>query len=723
MRAILTLISMAALLLANTTAVNAATQFAAGSFTWDNNNTTAWGSVSGGPYASPWTAGNDAVFEGIAGTVTLSTPTAHNLTFNSGTYTLFSSTLTLNGTTPTVTVNAGLSASISSIIAGSAGLVKSGAGTLTLSGANTFGGATTISNGTLTLDYSSQNNSKLADASALKLAGGTLNLAGGTHTEIVSGTTMTYGASRVTRASGSATLQMGGFSFVNSAYGDLSQAVDFGAPGIATSSTANNSSGILGGWATVNGTDWAATAASANNTPINALASYVNDTWASVNNVNVTGNKSVTNASCETLRFNAASPCTITFSNKCTVAALGYNTSGGILVTPNVGNNLCRISGGSLASGYISWLHFQQWNTANILQIDSPLQTYTCYYAKSGPGTLVLNGGTVSSASGYNGFMINAGAVLFNTGGYYFDATGTGSGMVVNSGGTLGGNGIITNTVIFNASSTLQPSLYGGTNMLTLASATAPTFNANCTLKIRVPATNAADQVYLSNATPVFNCANLDLVLDATGLPAGATNLTIIRTANPSGVTGAFRSTNVIGAFLATVHYNANNVTVDLAPPPQPTRLTILSVNNSNNPTANVGFNVVVQAQDNGGTPINVLSNTAVTLVRNTGTGNLGGTFSGTIATGNNTITLGPVTYDTAESGVSLTATNTVGALASGSSAPFTVNASVDHFAVSGIAATQTAGVGITNLHRHGELRRHGGRDGNFAGVRRRRLL
>jgi autotransporter-associated beta strand protein len=59
-------------------------------------------------------------------------------------------TLTLAGTTPTVTVNAlaaGKAATISAIVAGSDGLTKDGSGTLALSGANTYSGATVISNG------------------------------------------------------------------------------------------------------------------------------------------------------------------------------------------------------------------------------------------------------------------------------------------------------------------------------------------------------------------------------------------------------------------------------------------------------------------------------------------------------------------------------------------------------------------------------------------------
>jgi autotransporter-associated beta strand protein len=137
-------------------------------------------------------------------------------------------------------------------ISGSGGIVKTGPGAQSIGGINTFAGATTVNAGTLTLDYSSQDTSKLSDTAVLTLAGGTLNLAGGTHTELVASTTLAAGtASTVARTGGSAVLQMGNITPIGSA------TLNFAQSGIATTDTLNNAEGYLGAWATVNGEDLA----------------------------------------------------------------------------------------------------------------------------------------------------------------------------------------------------------------------------------------------------------------------------------------------------------------------------------------------------------------------------------------------------------------------------------------------------------------------------------
>ncbi|MCX6896448.1 MAG: DUF2760 domain-containing protein, partial [Verrucomicrobia bacterium] len=156
-------------------------------------------------------------------------------------------------------------------------------------------------------------------------------------------------------------------------------------------------------------------------------------------------------------------------------------------------------------------------------------------------------------------------------------------------------------------------------------------------------------------------------------LTGNVTGATIVRAANSTGISGTFSSTNVIGSYTTTLHYNANSITVDLTSPPH---LAITAVNGGGNPSAGTGFSVTVQTQSGTGAAMNVASDTAVLLSLNTGSGTLGGTLTGTITAGNNSATISGVTYTKAESGVVLTATRTSGdTFASGSSAPFTVNA------------------------------------------------
>jgi hypothetical protein len=155
-------------------------------------------------------------------------------------------------------------------------------------------------------------------------------------------------------------------------------------------------------------------------------------------------------------------------------------------------------------------------------------------------------------------------------------------------------------------------------------------------------------------------------------------------------------------AWVSTEYNNQNSPgsfrSVGITENVQPTKLAVTSVNGGSSPAVGTAFNVVVQAQDNGGTPQNVRSNTAISLSLNTGTGTLGGTLTGTIPAGTISVTISGVTYTKAESGVSLTATQTSGDnLTAANSSSFTVNPGNQTITFSS-PGNQTYGVGPITL-------------------------
>lgn len=91
-------------------------------------------------------------FQGTAGTVGVSgTVAAAGLSFATDGYLLTGGTIRLTASPSTITTDSGVGATIASVLTGSGGLYKAGAGSLLLSGTNSFSGATTIVGGTLTV--------------------------------------------------------------------------------------------------------------------------------------------------------------------------------------------------------------------------------------------------------------------------------------------------------------------------------------------------------------------------------------------------------------------------------------------------------------------------------------------------------------------------------------------------------------------------------------------
>ena len=117
-------------------------------------------------------ADREIIFSGGGGTVTLGSGAAANagITFNSNGYALSSGSLALGSVA--ITVTSGLhTVTIASAITGGSGLRKAGAGKLTLTGANSFSGGTTISGGVLEI---SSEQTLGGSASGVALGGGTL---------------------------------------------------------------------------------------------------------------------------------------------------------------------------------------------------------------------------------------------------------------------------------------------------------------------------------------------------------------------------------------------------------------------------------------------------------------------------------------------------------------------------------------------------------------------
>lgn len=332
------------------------------------------------------------------------------------------------------------------------GLTKLGLGTIVLAGSNTYGtgnvsnndNATIIDQGTLRLDFSLAN---LADAapstsqtdiinhgnasitgnqsSELILAGGTLEVRGKAtqangqrfKDRIAASATAAGLGFRINTGASAVKVDANGAAGVLVSLGRISlrQAggtVDFTLP-TGTQTTTNgitvgtnpNVNGILGGFATVGATDWATTGASGATTPITALATYSSDTWAAGANTTVTTSSTVPAASTtNSLRFHATDANTLTLSGVNTI------TSGGLLVTNNVGANTSVITGGLLAGtvnngtatyvtgNYSSDLIVHQHNPAAPLRIESIIADPAAPADKQGSTasstTITLTGGS-----------------------------------------------------------------------------------------------------------------------------------------------------------------------------------------------------------------------------------------------------------------------------------------------------------------------------------------
>ena len=324
-------------------------------------------------------------------------------TLDLGGYDLTAASLTGTGGTvalgaQTLTIDAKTAQAFGGIIVGSGGLKKVGAGTLTLAGANSYTGATTIGAGKLSLNFSgagSPASDIVSGASALVLSGGTLEVlgaAGETNNQNFDGLTINAGSSTVSAVSGAG----GAINLNLGAIVRTGGLVNFVLP-TGGAITTSNADGVLGGWATINGSDYAKVVGGGILAFDNSDYTNKDDagTWANGDIVSDTANTAnspffgtVTgNVQLGGLRYTAAAGSTVAIG-----AGNTLGIDGTIIVAPSTLATNQTITGGSLTGGAGGGTLGVQQNGTGVFTIASTIvDNGGTSFAKSGNGTVRLN--------------------------------------------------------------------------------------------------------------------------------------------------------------------------------------------------------------------------------------------------------------------------------------------------------------------------------------------
>jgi autotransporter-associated beta strand protein len=423
--------------------------------------------------------------------------------WNNGT----TSILTITGTTTPVS---GFAGNITDHfgVSGSTGVVAltvGPGGFLTLTGTNSYSGATTVAGGTLKLDFSvsgaptSNIINNVSNGSALVLNTGTLSLvqkASTSNSQQFNGLTVNAGQSSVVLTGATGNTLVLNLGTITDNVGGV---VDFTLPSGSQSSTngittsnGNDTYGLLGGWATISGTSFAAVSSG----NIVAYSGYVISsdvsTWGSTNIGVISANASFVNSmgasgTIGALRLTAASAGSANLG--------GYTLTiadGAVLVTSSA-TGATSINNGTLTSG-TSQLTVDE-NASGTFTIGASIANNganSVALTKNGPGELQLSGsnsysggttinsGTLQMGNAYalgaagspltinnatldlNGSSVTSGLLSGLAGGLITDS-GAAASLTVNSSGTSTYNGSINNGV-----GTLGLTM-GGPGMLTLS--------------------------------------------------------------------------------------------------------------------------------------------------------------------------------------------------------------------------------------------------------------
>jgi fibronectin-binding autotransporter adhesin len=338
-------------------------------------------------------------------------------------------TVTLSGvlTAGPVKVNAAANYTFTGAgsLGGTTSLSKDGTGTLTLNGAHSYSGATTVTGGALQLDFSAAGApaanilNQAANSSALVLGGSRLLLTGkanATNAQRFAGTTLQAGASTIELAANATAnplaLDLGAVTRNAGATVEftLPAGTASGTNGVVTSSGADGAilsdAGVA--YATIGKSDWAAQAVGKTNlVGLSSLAGGYTDSTAGAlaGNANIASGVNTTvaaSAVISSLRFNQNEARTVTVAGGQTL------DTGGILVTPAVATAGSAITGGTLRGPAGKDLVIFQ-NSGQDFTIGSAIADNgtATGLTKAGPGNLVL-----PSLNSFSGNVLVSGGTL-----------------------------------------------------------------------------------------------------------------------------------------------------------------------------------------------------------------------------------------------------------------------------------------------------------------------
>ena len=479
---------------------------------------------------------NGIIDNTTAGAITLSTNNAQawngNFTFT-GTQSLNLGTgaVTL-GSSRTVTVNAN-NLTVGGVISGSGfSLTKAGAGTLTLSGANTYSGGTTINAGTLNIN----------NASALGT--GTFTIGSGSNA-IIDNTT----AGAITLSTNNAQAWNGNFTFTGTQSLNLGTgAVTLGA---SRTVTANANNLTVGG--VISGTGFGLTKAGNGTLTLSGANTYsggttINAGTLNINNTSALGTGTFTIAGGSNAIIDNATAGPITLSNNNAQAWNGNFTF--------TGTQSLDLGTGAVTLGASRTVTVN----ANNLTVGGVISGTGFGLTKAGNGTLTLSG-----ANTYTGATtVNAGTLLVNGN----NSSATGAVSVNNSGTTLGGTGTIGGAVTVNSGA----KLLGGTGSAasgTLTLANNLTLNSGSIIELALGATSGAHSTLARTGvgTWTFNATQAFTLIDL-GVTIGTYDNIITGLAANPGSESNWTITNA--GWSGTFTFDGANIDLNVAAVPEP---------------------------------------------------------------------------------------------------------------------------------------------------------